>query len=227
MIRFLDLTLALAAVVGLLPLLVLVALILSVTGEKEIFFIQQRVGQNKTKFGLIKFATMLKDSPNLGTGTITIKDDPRVLPVGHFLRKTKINELPQLFNVLAGHMSIIGPRPLAPSDFSLYPEHLKTDVASVKPGLSGIGSIVFRHEETLMDNRADPVQFYKDVIAPYKADLECWFVEHRGLKVYWQCIVLTLCVVIFSRPHDVRRYFDGLPVVPGNLRAEFSKATHV
>src|SRR5690606_21086740 len=109
--RFFDIVLASAALLVLAPLLLPITLILRFTGEGEVFYVQQRVGKNREFFGLYKFATMLKNSPNMSTGTVTVKDDPRVLPVGRFLRKTKLNELPQLFNVLKGDMSIIGPRP--------------------------------------------------------------------------------------------------------------------
>ena len=103
-------------------------------------------------FKLYKFATMLKNSPNIGTGTITIENDPRVLPFGHFLRKSKINELPQLINILLGDMSVIGPRPLTPENNNLYSENVKDKLAKVRPGLSGVGSIIFRDEESSSEN---------------------------------------------------------------------------
>ena len=103
------------ALVLLSPLLLPLMFILRVTGEGEIFFPQSRVGRGGKDFKLYKFATMLKDSPNMGTGTVTVKNDPRVLPMGGFLRKTKINELPQLINIFNGDMSVIGPRPSNPA----------------------------------------------------------------------------------------------------------------
>ena len=100
--RFLDILFSGVALLVLAPLLVPIMVILRFTGEGEVFYIQQRVGKDGEMFGLLKYATMLKDSPSLGTGTITVKDDPRVLPIGKFLRKTKINELPQLLNIIKG-----------------------------------------------------------------------------------------------------------------------------
>ena len=97
------------ALLVLSPLLVPIVLILRFSGEGEIFFLQERIGKGGQVFKLFKFATMLKDSPNIGTGTVTMKGDPRVLPVGKFLRKTKINELPQLLNIFFGDTSVIGP----------------------------------------------------------------------------------------------------------------------
>ena len=98
----------------------------------------------------LEFATMLKDSPNIGTGTITVQNDPRVLPIGKFLRKTKINELPQLINVFTGEMSLIGPRPLTSENFSMYPKEAQNTIKKMRPGLSRVGSIIFRNEETLI-----------------------------------------------------------------------------
>ena len=118
--RLFDFVLALIAFILLLPIFIPVILILSVTGEKEVFYLQNRVGFRNKHFKIWKFATMLKNSENIGTGSITVRDDPRVFPFGQFLRKTKINELPQVINVLLGNMSIVGPRPLMLVDFQKY-----------------------------------------------------------------------------------------------------------
>ena len=109
--RLFDIIFSGIALVLLSPLLLPLMFILRVTGEGEIFFPQSRVGRGGKHFKLYKFATMLKDSPNMGTGTVTVKNDPRILPIGGFLRKTKVNELPQLINIFNGDMSVIGPRP--------------------------------------------------------------------------------------------------------------------
>ena len=107
--RFFDILFSALALLVLSPLLLPIVLILKLSGEGEIFFLQERIGKGGQVFKLFKFATMLKDSPNIGTGTVTMKGDPRVLPVGKFLRKTKINELPQLLNIFFGDTSVIGP----------------------------------------------------------------------------------------------------------------------
>ena len=107
MIRVLDVIFSGLALLFLAPLLLPLAVVLRFTAkEKSFFFVQSRVGRNGKYFGLYKFATMLKNSPNIGSGTVTLKDDPRVLPIGRFLRATKINELPQLLNILLGDMSV-------------------------------------------------------------------------------------------------------------------------
>ncbi len=217
MIRFFDISLSLLAIIFLSPIMLIVSLILKITGENEIFYKQQRVGINGNEFGLLKFATMLKDSPNIGSGEITIKDDPRVLPTGKFLRMTKINELPQLFNVVLGDMSIIGPRPMVPNTFSKYPERDRKIIEAVKPGLSGIGSIVFRDEESILDNSSNPIDFYEKNIIPYKSSLEVWFVKNRNLKTYLLSIFLTVLAIMFPKYKIINIVFKDLPKIPKDL----------
>lgn len=215
--RVLDILLSGLALVVLSPLLLPVVLILRFTGEGEVLFVQQRVGQGGRLFGLYKFATMLKNSPNMGTGTVTVKDDPRVLPMGRFLRKSKINELPQLLNILKGDMSIIGPRPQTQRCFNAFPPQSQAEIVRVRPGLSGIGSIVFRNEEGMMHASDNPERFYDDVIMPYKGKLEEWYVAHQGLLTYISCIVLTIWVVIFPSSSLTWRIFPSIPSPPDAL----------
>ena len=220
MIRIFDIVLSLAALIILCPLLLPVALILRFTGEGEVFYIQERIGSDEQPFGLFKFATMLKNSPQIGTGTITVRNDPRVLPVGRILRKTKINELPQLLNVLIGDMSVIGPRPLTQNHFMHYAPEMRKTIGSVRPGLSGVGSIVFRDEERLLSDKEDPKNYYRTEIAPHKALLEVWFVENRGLWLYLKCIVLTIWVVINSSSNVASAVFKDLPQPQGQLKLD-------
>ena len=193
------------------PLMIPLVIILRFSGEGEIFYKQNRVGKNGASFGLLKFATMFKNSPNLGTGNITVKNDPRILPLGNFLRKTKINELPQLLNVFWGDMSMIGPRPLTQDHYDSYIPSVQEAIAIVKPGLSGIGSIVFRAEEEMLHQHADAKQFYKECISPYKGSLEVWYVKHQGLITYFLLIILTVWVVFFSKSKAVWKIFPSLP----------------
>lgn len=219
MIRLLDFVFAGFALLLLSPLLVPAMIILRFTGEGEIFFRQNRVGRDGALFGLFKFATMLKDSPNMGTGTVTVKDDPRILPFGRFLRKTKINELPQLLNILKGDMSFIGPRPQTQRCFDAFPPQSQKAIVTVRPGLSGIGSIVFRDEEEMMHAANDPDAFYDNVIMPYKGALEEWYVRHQGIATYFLLIALTVWVVLFPRSGAVWRVFPDLPAPPDELKA--------
>jgi lipopolysaccharide/colanic/teichoic acid biosynthesis glycosyltransferase len=215
--RALDVVLSALALLVLSPLLVPVAIALRLTGEGEVFFVQQRVGKGGRMFGLYKFATMLKNSPSLGTGTVTLRDDPRILPFGKLLRKTKINELPQLWNILKGDMSIVGPRPQTHRCFDAFPARAQAAILQVRPGLSGIGSIVFRGEEDLMHGHADPNRFYDDVIAPYKGELEEWYVANQGLRTYALGIVLTVWVVLMPRSVITWAAFKTLPRPPAEL----------
>ena len=224
-IRACDILFSLAALVGLSPILLPVAFILRLTGEGEIFFLQQRIGRGEQPFRLFKFATMLKDSPNMGTGTITVRNDPRVLPVGRILRKTKINELPQLLNVLAGDMSLIGPRPLTKNHFAHYASELREIIGSVRPGLSGVGSIVFRDEERLLSDKEDPKDYYRAEIAPYKASLETWFIENLGIWLYLKCIFFTVWVLINSSSNVASAAFKDLPQPQGQLKLDLEAAT--
>lgn len=216
MIRTLDILLAGVALIFLSPLLMLVALVLSQTGEREVFYVQTRVGERGEEFGLLKFATMLKESPTMGAGEITVKDDPRVLPVGKFLRKSKINELPQLINIVRGDMSVIGPRPMVPNTFAKYPAEVRKVLNTVRPGLSGIGSVIFRDEEQLLDGLDDPNKFYDQVIAPYKWELEIWFVKNASVGLYLKLIVLTLAVIVWPRA-AAQKWFKDLPTQPDKL----------
>lgn len=216
--RFFDIILSGLALLVLSPVFIIVISILKLTGEGEIFFLQERIGKDGKLFKLYKFATMLKDSPNIGTRTITTKEDPRVLPVGKFLRKTKINELPQLMNIFFGHMSVIGPRPLTPETFESYSIDIKEIIKSVKPGLSGIGSIIFRDEEEIMDGEMATIDFYNNTIAPYKGSLEIWFVSNKSLYIYFVAIFITIWAVINPKSKIAWKLFSNLPKPPKELR---------
>lgn len=215
--RFFDLFFSSLALLVLAPLLVPIMVILRLTGEGEVFYVQQRVGKDGRLFGLMKFATMLKNSPNLTTGTVTVKDDPRILPMGHFLRKTKINELPQLINILKGDMSIVGPRPQAQRCFYAFPKDVQEEIVKVRPGLSGIGSIIFRDEENMLHGVADQLAFYDQIIAPYKGALEKWYIRNTGIKNYFLIIIITAWVVFNPQSRIVWKAFVDLPTPPPEL----------
>ena len=145
-------------------------------------------------------------------GVHTTRKDPRILPMGTFLRKTKINELPQLINILKGDMSIIGPRPLVDKTFDPYPEHVKKSIYNAKPGLSGIGSIIFRDEEKLLsETKMDPANFYKKFVSPYKGELEMWYQKNLSFKIDILLIFLTVWVIVFSKSELPYRLFKDLP----------------
>lgn len=211
-----DIFASAVAVTLLSPLLIPVAIILRLSGEGEIFYQQQRIGLGGKPFFILKFATMLKDSPNMPGGDITIGRDPRILPTGRFLRDTKINELPQLFNILLGDMSIIGWRPLTPRIAEYFGAEYWQALAHLRPGLSGIGSIIFRDEEKLLSAVADRAAAYRSAIVPYKAALELWYVEHQSFLLDIKLIMLTALAVV--RPGtDLSNHLDHLPPPPATL----------
>ena len=219
MLRLIDIFLAAGALILLSPLLLITIIILRLTGEKEVFFLQERVGRYGKPLKLIKFATMLKDSPSIGSGTVTLKNDHRVLPFGKFLRKTKINELPQLINILVGDMSVVGPRPQTPRCFEVFPKDLQPIISSVRPGLSGLGPVVFRDEENILSESSKSVDFYDQVIAPYKGDVEAYFIKVIGIFSYFKIIFLTLWVVLFPKTGAVWKVFPKIPKPPEELKS--------
>lgn len=224
--RLCDFTIAIISLVILSPMLLLLAIVLRFTGEGEVFFIQERLGQNEIKFKLLKFATMLKDSANMGTQTITVQNDPRILPVGRFLRRTKINELPQLWNVLLGEMSLIGPRPLTSQTFSMYSEDGRAIIGSVKPGLSGVGSVIFRAEEEILQGPQNGTETYRSFIAPYKEKLEIWYCANNSFFLYLRLIFLTVWVVFFPSKAKIELFLPNIPEMPEQLREMLSGDQH-
>ena len=212
MIRIFDLLFSFFSMVLLSPLLIPISLLLLLTGEHKIFYRQQRVGKNGKHFSLLKFATMLENSPNMPGGDITSSNDPRVLPCGKILRKTKINELPQLFNIFLGDLSFVGPRPLTPKNFSFYDDKTQSIIKQIKPGLTGIGSVVFRNEERILAiSKKDPIDCYKEDIAPFKGELEKWYFNKQGIYLYLVIICLTAYIVLFPQTKIIWNLFKDLP----------------
>ena len=212
--RIIDVLLSILALLVLFPLFLPIVIILLLTGEHKVFYLQNRVGYKNKNFKIIKFATMLSNSANMGSGSLTLKNDPRVLPFGSFLRKTKINELPQILNIIIGDLSIVGPRPQMQVDFEKYSDEVQKTIYSVRPGLTGIGSIIFRDEESLISvasENENPHDFYKRVIAPYKGELEMWYQEKRSLILDFQLIFITAWVIVFPETRLYEKWFKDLP----------------
>ena len=213
--RFFDLLFSAFALVILSPLLIPICIGLRLTGEGYVWYFQERVGYKNQPFSIYKFATMLKDSPNLPGGILTTRKDPRITPMGGFLRSTKINELPQLLNIFFGHMSFVGPRPVMPKSFATYPAHIQEVIYGVRPGLTGIGSIAFRDEEQLItevkDNGGDVWAYYSHEIYPYKGELERWYQEHQSLLTDLAILFLTAWVIIRPKSNILYSVFPSLP----------------
>jgi lipopolysaccharide/colanic/teichoic acid biosynthesis glycosyltransferase len=146
---------------------------------------------------------------------MTTKKDPRITPMGGFLRKSKINELPQLFNIFFGRMSIVGPRPVMKVSFEAYPDHIQKVIYNVKPGLTGIGSIIFRDEESLItdvkNNGGDVWEFYKGKIYPFKGELEIWYQNHKSFMLDIKLIFLTAWVIFVPTSKLHEKWFKNLP----------------
>lgn len=217
MTRFFDILFSGIAIIILLPFMIPIMIGLKLTGEHDIFYKQERIGKGGKPFGVLKFATMLRNSPNMAGGVLTQKNDPRILPMGKFLRKTKINELPQLVNIFIGQMSVIGPRPQAKRHYDLYSAEVKSAIDTVVPGLSGLGSVAFRDEEDMLNAVTDRDNFHDTIIAPYKGALELWFVQHRSVAVYFKLIWLTVLAVLKPSSKVWRKAFKDLPPVPAEL----------
>ena len=212
--RLLDLVVSIIALVILLPIFIPIIIILRFSSEGEVFYFQERYGIYNSKFQIWKFATMLKNSMNIGTGSITLQNDPRVTKIGAFLRKTKINELPQIINIIKGDISLVGPRPLVNKTFNAYNIIVQSKIYNVKPGLTGIGSIVFRDEESIISAVTDeePHEFYKRVIAPYKGELEMWYQKHNSFFLDLQLIIMTAWVILFPNSNLYEKWFKDLPI---------------
>jgi lipopolysaccharide/colanic/teichoic acid biosynthesis glycosyltransferase len=188
---------------------------LKLTGEGYVWYKQERIGFRNKPFLIWKFATMLKNSPNMSGGILTTKKNPRITPMGGFLRNSKINELPQLINIFIGDMSIVGPRPVMQVSFNVYPEDVQKVIYSVRPGLTGIGSIIFRDEEeliTAVKNRDEDIwDFYSNKIYPFKGKLEHWYQANESLKTDMKIIIITALVIVNQESDIVYRWFKDLP----------------
>ena len=213
--RSFDLLSSGIAILILSPLLIPVIIGLKLTGEGYVFYKQERIGYKNKPFLIWKFATMLKDSPNMPGGLMTVKKDPRVTPMGAFLRKSKINELPQLFNIFFGRMSVVGPRPVMKISFEAYPNEIQKVIYNEKPGLTGIGSIIFRDEEELIsevkNNGGDLWEFYKGKIYPFKGELEIWYQNHKSFILDIKLMFLTAWVILSPTSKPYEKWFKDLP----------------
>lgn len=225
MIRFIDIFFSATLIILLLPISIPIVIILRFSGEGDVFYLQKRSGFGGKEFYILKFATMLRDSVNSGNGSITVENDYRVTSIGKFLRKTKINELPQLWNILIGDMTIVGPRPLikGTTGYNSYSNDQKDKIFSNKPGLTGIASLIFRDEEKFLSSAHDPHTFYIQEVAPYKIELELWYYKHKSIKTDIKIIFLTAISIFYSNNKLYLYFFKNIPVMPKNLSLILNK----
>lgn len=191
--RAFDMAFSLVLLVLLLPLLLVFALAVALTSPGGAFFRQVRVGRGGREFRLLKFRSMRPGSEAKGQLTIGGRD-PRITGVGYFLRKTKLDELPQLWNVLIGDMSVVGPRPEVPKYVALYTEEQR-HVLNVRPGITGMASIDYIDENELLARAADPEKAYVEEVMPAKLALDLRYVRERSLLLDLRIILATVSKV--------------------------------
>lgn len=192
--RILDI---LAAAVGLLILalpMVLIALFIKLDDGGSVFFKQKRVGKDHEVFNILKFRTMVEDAPAKG-GQVTVEGDSRITKIGHFLRKFKLDELPQLINVLLGHMSLVGPRPEVPKYVEMYNRD-QSRVLLVRPGITDLASITYRSESEILARAEDPEKAYIEEIMPDKLRLNLEYIKNMSLGYDLKLIFKTFWVII-------------------------------
>ncbi len=210
--RLFDILLSILVLLILSPVLLLIFIVLKFSGEHEVFFYQERIGFNNKRFKLYKFVTMRKNTLNIPEIEFTAANYDRITTVGKLLRMTKLNEIPQFFNILLGDMTLVGPRPLIPASFNMYSEEVKKKLYYLKPGLTGIGSIVFRGEEKLLINSdMDLKEYYRIHISPYKGELEKWYYRNKCVKVDFIILILTFFVVFFPKIELHKKILKKLP----------------
>lgn len=184
-----DLGLAVFGLVMLAPFLVLVALAIVLDSPGPVLYRGNRIGKDGTPFKILKFRTMVTNADRMGSA-LTSGGDPRVTRVGRVLRKLKIDELPQLINVLRGEMSLVGPRPESPGYVALYTPEQKR-VLEVQPGITGLTQVRFRNEETLLERCTDPERAYVETIMPYKLSLDMAYIAQRSVLADLRLILET------------------------------------
>lgn len=196
--RVFDIVIAGIGLLVLSPLLLAISIWIKVDSPGTVFFRQQRVGRRGVLFRIRKFRTMRVDAPTLGP-QITIGDDARITRAGRFLRRAKLDELPQLIDVLAGTMSLVGPRPEVPKYVAMYPSELRDKVLSVRPGITDPVSLHFVDESALLARAADPEREYIEVLMPQKLAAAAAYAEHATLVSDLRVIGQTMRCVLFPR----------------------------
>lgn len=196
MIRFLDLLISLLGILFLMPLLIIISLLIKLDSKGSIFYRQTRVGKDCEDFELLKFRTMRTDADKLGLLTIGGRDE-RITRVGYYLRKFKVDELPQLYNVLIGNMSLVGPRPEVRKYVRFY-DFDQMEVLKVRPGITDWASIEYSNENDILSKSSDPEQSYIEVVMPEKIRLNMIYINSRNVGQYLKIILLTVIKIIRS-----------------------------
>lgn len=188
--RLFDIIAAILVLIMGLPFFIIIALLIVLDGKGGVFYSQERIGRYKRSFNLYKFRTMQPGSDNLGQLTIGSKDS-RVTSIGYYLRKYKIDEFPQLINIIAGHMSVVGPRPEVPKYVKMYNQE-QLNVLKVRPGLTDYASLVYFKENELLGKAQDPENVYIKEIMPQKLALNNKYIKEKGMLTDLNIILKTL-----------------------------------
>ena len=192
--RLFDLFFVIPGLLILSPVLLIIALVIKLRDGGNVLFKQVRVGKNGKYFKVLKFRTMVLNAESIGN-KVTTGDDPRITPIGRILRNYKLDELPQLFNVLKGEMSLVGPRPEVPEYVEFYPEEIRNIVLSVPPGMTDKASIEFVNENDLLSGSSDPVNDYKNKVLPIKLDYYVEYVNKRSLWLDFNLVLKTVVAI--------------------------------
>ena len=194
MIRFFDFILSLVGLVVLAPIFIVLAIWIKIDSKGPVFYKQVRVGQNSIDFGLFKFRSMVVDADKKGLITVGGRD-PRITRSGYFIRKYKLDELPQLINVLVGDMSLVGPRPEVRKYVDLYTDE-QQKVLSVKPGITDYASIEYMDENEILGKSNDPEKTYIEEIMPEKIKYNMKYIQNKNLFEYFKIILLTVLKIL-------------------------------
>ncbi len=194
--RIFDLCFTIPGVLLLVPLFLILAIWIKMDSPGPIFFRQGRVGKGRRLFNVFKFRTMVTNAEQIGT-KVTVGKDPRITRSGNFLRKYKLDELPQLINVLKGEMSLVGPRPEVPEYVKYWPENIADIVLSVPPGITDYAAIEFRNENELLGKSDDPVAMYIEKIIPIKLNYYVKYVRKRNILLDVWLVIRTIKVILF------------------------------
>jgi len=199
--RLFDLCLAITGLILMSPLFLLIAILSKFISPGPVFYRQERVGKAGHTFKIVKFRTMQVDTNKLGP-SITAAGDPRITSIGRILRALKLDELPQLWNVLKGEMSLVGPRPEVPLYVEFYTEEQKK-VLTVRPGITDPSSLAYRYEEDLLARHADPASYYQEVVLPHKLSLNAEYIRNISLQYDLSLLAKTLFSLLFNRPRYI------------------------
>lgn len=193
--RIRDVVAALLLLVFLLPVMLLVAILIKILMPGPVLFVQQRIGRHGIPFKIYKFRSMIVNSEKSG---ITLTKDKRITPLGLIIRSTKVDEFPQLFNILKGEMSLVGPRPDLPGYYDTL-EGENRRVLDLRPGITGLDSMIYPYEEKLLQHQANPIQYYNDTLWPHKVRINYWYYQNRSFVTDLKILSNTLTILLIGK----------------------------